>query len=150
MVGTLVFAGVVGVGTLSLGVFDPPAPQVAFEYAFTNDYQHDSLVIEHHSGEAVEGDRLIVLIAGAKPASANGVYRWDATPLDGDSDVEQGAAVRLNATTMGTGFTLNLDSARITIMWDDPDDDARVPLSQWAGPQEPGEPTVAPTPESEA
>lgn len=131
---TIVVFGVAVAEVSSLAAITSPTPQAAFQFDFANDGDADELVVTHHSGAEIHGDRLFVVVSDAEPGEANGEYRWDGAGLTGASTVTSGASVELNAASIGNGSSLLLDGATVELVWRSEDGNRSAVVSRWSGP----------------
>ncbi|WP_435359247.1 type IV pilin [Haloarchaeobius sp. DFWS5] len=139
VISTVLMVAVVLIMAVSVGVFvfdiddalKEPSPSAVFEFEYT-DATSDTLNVSHQGGDTVDGDNVYVVVTGATVnggTSADGRYRWTDPPLNGDEDITA------SSTAVGNpGYNLDLSSASVVLVYDDPDTDESYVLDSWEGP----------------
>jgi len=127
---TVVLAAVVGTFALGLGESQDTAPQSSWKTDYT-DGSPDTLELSHESGDAMESDRLFVVVSGA--SSGNGKTSVDT--LVTESEVSSGSTIVIDDTNFGG--SLDLSGATVRLVWEDEDTDDQADsatLLVWEGP----------------
>jgi flagellin-like protein len=136
---TVILSAVVGTFALGLGVSQDTAPQATWGTDFTQGGNADELTLAHESGDAMEADRLSVVVTGAtcdggsldSPKNLADDYSMTGT-------IGAGGSVTIDGTQLCGGNDIDLDAATVRLVWEDEDvkneqADSAV-LRVWTGP----------------
>ena len=112
------------------------SPQTVFEFSYTPDPSGaDALEIRHGGGDTLTAGDTFLVVEGATPTAANGEYRFDAFGIYGTDDpVSAGQSVTVDGSAVLPAPTLDLRGATVRVVWDAPNREVTVKLSEWRGP----------------
>ena len=132
---TVILSAVVGTFALGLGESQDTAPQSTWETDYTDGSPSDTLTLTHQSGDAMDADRLSVVISGASGTS-DPDGKKAITSLGVSGEVTAGTTVTIDESTLSPN-DIDLSSATVRLLWEDPDTDDQADsavLLVWEGP----------------
>jgi len=136
---TVILAAVIASFVLGLGNSTNTTPAADFDFDYNNGTS-DELTIAHETGDTIDGERVSLVIDGAKNTSAPGNSTEYTGNGFGSGDISSGSSVTLTASDFedsGNGnevANLSLAGATIKVTWKSEDQESSSTLGEYTVP----------------